>query len=310
MKCYVEPQEIGKVDAEGFEIIKKEGLEAWTGADAVLTPLPLPLLPPTLPIHLEQGACLVQIKRGHDFSSSIVDGRINHALAKMRPLTKSPAQRIILFQGEARANPHGDLLIDNRLVKTGYDRTLPFSTFQMEILKIAGRGGTFVQIERGDIGAWGMGAIKTLKEMQAESKEVFPNKPEKTVFVDDENPLQDVRLIPDAWVFLASLPGVGPKMVKTLVKEYGTNYAAMLTELTDPRLASPLSGIGKGKISAVRHALNLKPWEYLGAVNDLALMQELHGFDEYRCETCPRKGEDRMFPLGEGLAYCDQECQK
>lgn len=279
MKAYLEPQEVGRVTATGFEIISKPGLEAWTGADAIFTRIPLPLLPTTLDKHLEQGALVVQIKRGTDFSSSIIDGRINHALARMKTVVPHAAQRIILFQGYATSNDKGELLINNRLVNIGYERVMKYDTYAAEVLKIAGRGGTLVQLLDKDIGGWAQVGIKTMREMKQGEKIIFPDGKKREEFFDPENPLQDLRLIPDAWLFLAALPGVGPKMVTKLVATYGANYATMLEELTNPHLESAVGGIGKGKIMEIRRALNLRPWESIGAKVDQALFLQ-HCEDE------------------------------
>jgi len=75
-------------------------LESLSGGDALVSiaSLPPPSSEALLKLHLQSGAVLVQIKHGHDLSSSMGE-RLNTSLSRMHKAGAKPWQSILLFVG-------------------------------------------------------------------------------------------------------------------------------------------------------------------------------------------------------------------
>lgn len=308
-RIFYDPGEEGKLTLGNLPHAPAPNLEKWTGADFLLTPLALPVLPATLPKHAEEGAAFVQVKRGHDFSASITDGRINEALARVKQHTTYAVQRIILFIGTATPADDNALLIDHRRAHLDSTRIMPYDLYLSAITGIFGKGGTFHNIPNSTyLEMWCQATLDKITKMLKEPvREQYPSKLDKGVFITDDNPLQDIRLIPNIYKVFAEMDGIGPKLIQILRDTYGHNFPAWLEELTNPALDSALRGIGKGKIAGVRDMWGLKPWQGLGVVNFPQIMADYgdEAYDFYRCSECPNRGKAEKFPVGGNWVYCD-----
>lgn len=91
-------------------------LEAWTGADLMLTPLKVPVTDKTILRHVEKGAKLVQLKFGRDLTSSLGD-RLYGSLCRMQTTGARQGQCILMFVGTLGAQQGTGLAVVNGRVR-------------------------------------------------------------------------------------------------------------------------------------------------------------------------------------------------
>jgi hypothetical protein len=234
-----------------------ESLEEMTGADLMLTHLKLPVTPRLLSKHLESGALLVQIKRGHDLVSSIIDGRLLKSIATMRTLKARPWQCILLFVGMIWMQD-GKTVINGQPVHL--KTTEPYWAIKSALSRWGKRGGIVETVDRvAQIPEWVQMQERILIDMKEDPILKLYSKPD-TVFEPDD-PLQEVIYINDWRKTLLTLPGIGIKKVDALMEWAGdacTLWEALHFLSTQP-LAVQIPGIGKGTVESIRAWLGLKP---------------------------------------------------
>ena len=164
-------------------------LEEITGADFMLSPLPLPIAEGTIPLHLEVGAIMIQLKIGGDLFASL-GSRLNMSLAKMNQFKCQQWQRVLLSS------------IDTYHDENWYD------TFETVSRLWSLRGG--VAMLTTDIEQWIETTTNKMKDTNP--KIVYPVLPH-----------QDLLPIKDARITIATLPGIGVKTAEKLWKEFDGN---------------------------------------------------------------------------------------
>lgn len=235
-------------------------LEEWTGADLMISPLTLPVTKVLLNKHLERGAILVQIKRGHDLVASILDSRLNASLAKMHLAGARQSQCLLLFVGNL-FNADGKCVINGTEVKMYGER--PYWQVYAAMSKWWKRGGVVEQLPRFDMMAdWARMTERHLKEMLDDDHiQVFPD--DRFYLADANDPLQELELVTDWRRTLASIPGLGPKRIEALYKamQECSEYSVMsllqaLVWVTTYEFAKQ-AGIGAGLVDKVRHWIGI-----------------------------------------------------
>lgn len=253
-------------------------LEALTGADVMVS---TKRYPPNSEVlirkHIENGAVLIQIKRGSDLVHS-VGPRMNGSLAKMWEMGAVKAwQKVLLPVGIYRPDRNNDCIVgmamnnaDNPYINwtnTGVNHTVVMSAI---ISWIFGGGTAFPAslVSNDEIVAF----IRNLEKKLIE-KSKYPTKEilEIPDFPDDlpseDDPLQLPVRVKDGRRLLAALPGIGIKGANELWKHaQGVLWCAI--EIVTGSLIDieNVKGIGKKTLENNREFFGLMPGQVMRAV--------------------------------------------
>lgn len=198
-------------------------LESLCGADVCISTLGAPCHSEALlRVHLKSRCVLVQVKRREDFLSSIKDERINLAIAKMRPWTTDPSQRVIMSTGMFFPDlTTGDVMLTEPTLRDGKTSLWPrasnvpigYKAYASIRRRIAFRGATLLALTSND---------ELIPELKAMEKDLFylSGYPVKDLFFpehfpddppEEDDPLQQLRPVRDGRRVLAAFEGIGPK---------------------------------------------------------------------------------------------------
>lgn len=195
------------------------GLERNTGADLMVSPdgLPLPRNDKLLQLHIDNSAKLIQLKFGHDLPQSIVDGRLNEALARMQATGAMINQCCLLFVGLlGYDNTKGYATINGQL---SYGK-MPMKWIQVDaaISRWIDRGGSYHPLASGkQIPLRLAGIQKRVNEYHngKTSKKVWPIKLKQIEVIEPTNEYlkqwkvaQRIEVIDDLRPLLRQIPGV------------------------------------------------------------------------------------------------------
>lgn len=271
-------------------------LEEKSGADLMITPLSLPLVPATFEKHMKSGAILVQVKHGGDFTNSIGE-RLNTAIAKM--VECAPYchywQRLLIITGVFIPDYEtGKMLVGaignskNGKVwiiwkDSGKDIKAYYSSLRHWIF----RGGSVQQLANAnDLNEWLTDTEKDLKFiLDNPTKEVWPNNLTLYDPPMSDDPLQLPIRVTDFRVTLATFPGIGPVRANELWHTLGPNAANILCWLSDPGDAQ-VKGIGNETTKKIR--------EYLG-------LDECRLWLEPRGDVQPEFSKEQLEALNEAV---------
>ncbi len=223
----IDATEVKKVlTPPGTKTKKLTWLEELTGADVIVTVVDLPLTKRLLPDHLEQGAVLVQIKRGADLLSSI-GTRMKMSIAKMVKLTSHQWQRVLLPIGIYMPDrSSGKCLVatpmGNEKSPHFYHATPPkdWSAYQTALWRWRKRGGVVEPgvYTDGDLKRWFEREQVDLRSMLSEDKnQVWPDAPKLFSPAEKDDPLQELIPIKDWRIVAAAIPGIGPKRINDFI---------------------------------------------------------------------------------------------
>jgi hypothetical protein len=271
-------------------------LESTTGADVMVSPLSFPAGTPLLiKRHIIAGAILVQFKYLSDLTHSIIDERINTALARMIACgAKHQYQRVIMGVGFYIPDKRDGKVLTGKVmtqrdskVSMRWRRQEPvidYAALATVRRRIAMRGGTFLNLtclEEVPSELAGMErdvkflAKKPVKELLGIDASFPPDPPEP------DDPLQVPVEVKDGRCVLAAIKGIGPVKANALWNAIGEwnkqnrplnrgfveeNWEPTLLQLLswasfyDPSsLEIPkVSGWGKGTRRKVREQLGLE----------------------------------------------------
>lgn len=207
-------------------VITVPWLEAATGADALVSPLKIPLTQATLPLHLGEHAVLVQIKHGEDLLMS-AGYRANDSLARMLAITSAPWQRLLLPVGYFAPGGEDVCLIGTQ--RPSSDRNRPFitwtksrgswSTYLSILRRWSLRGGTVGSgcIDSDLLHGW-LHGLETDLSLLDPVKEFY-----QPVELDEAaGPLQDLHPVKDWRRLLSAFPGIGPAKIDALVETFAS----------------------------------------------------------------------------------------
>lgn len=232
-------------------------LEEMTGADLMVSPLDAPAVSEALiKTHLQQGAQLVQVKRGHDLVSSLGD-RLNMSLAKMHSIGAKQPQCVLLWTGIMTCTAQGQATLNKQ--NTG----MTYMAIQAGIEGWNDRGGVSTNLPRNSlIPDWCNMRVKRLKKYK-ENAHVIAWPPVPTLYEEAE--LQIIQPVKDARKTLVTLPNLGEERVNTLWAEFDGRAADIIIYLTMPLSKDTrIKGIGQGTIDKIREYLNIDPVYTLG----------------------------------------------
>ncbi len=247
MPIFLTPSEARKGTRLPQSVIKHSsltvGLEEWTGADLLLSPLTTPklewatsALPHQLALkrHCAAGE-LVQRKTGRDLASSV--GKLNYILDKMLRYCERPR---LLFIGELRRDKGGMAIID------GQDTNVRYNAVIGAIDSWQAHGGYYTQLSRDDcIVSWlNMRLAKLRGMLDGKEKMLLPRVVSRPL-ISGHNSYEAMAV-----GAFASCPEIGPKKGLQLIEHCGSIAWAMkyLSEMKP----GDLPGFGKVTIEAAR----------------------------------------------------------
>lgn len=260
---------IVKDPSEPYPFPTVPALEEATGADLIISPFPAPVAPGTLPLHVRNGALLVQVKRGLDLISS-VGNRLWESLARMRETGARQWQCVLLTTGVFLPDPrtgecivaeptlHPDGHVEWRYLTHPQPR--PYQAVESCLRHWTWYGGVVVQLPSNDVEGWARRTEARLLEKVGQSvKEIWPDPPE----FDD--PLVGLERVRDWRAILAAFPGIGPEKATALRKamqEAGARDSLIqaIIWITDGLAAKHVPGWGKVLQQRVREVLGLEEW--------------------------------------------------
>lgn len=255
-------------------------LEKLTGADAMISPAnDIAAVEGMLDVHICRGALLIQIKRSQDLISSFGD-RLNSSIAKMVTIAPKQWQRILLPVGRYACDKNELLMIGKEIERDDDQREYPFirwykphpsvhwKSYQTAIVEWIWRGGVVVETckNQRDFWLWIKNTEQKMMQAMKEEKLSWPGNPQMYDPPDKDDPLQDVKLVRDFRVTLATIPGIGISRANDIWEFYEHDPMACLVGLTDVNKpnATNISGIGISTIQRVREWLQLHTWANLG----------------------------------------------
>ena len=274
-------------------------LEEMAGADMVISPADdVPCAEGMMPVHVHRGALLIQIKRAQDLVSSF-GSRMNNAIAKMVQRAPKQWQRVLLPVGRYARGSDGLLLVGKDIPRDG---DVPFvkwykprpsvqwTSYQTAIAEWIWRGGVVIETckNQDDFWIWVANTEKKMKEaMQNPEKLSWPGNPQMYDPPDADDPLQEVKIIRDFRVTLATFPGIGEGRATDIWNYYKQNPLACLVGLTDldnPN-ATQISGIGPSTIERTRKWFGLASWARVGVdINPDVKMKKLEDIEEVKSD--------------------------
>lgn len=191
------------------------GLEKLTGADFVISSLPVKVQAGTLNWHLKDGTIFVQRKSGYDFLSF---DSLKHAISRVQKCNIPPWQFIFLLIGNYQEAKDGQLFVNKR---QPYGQTT-YKTYIKLKAKLRTRGASVDWIEsESQIEQWIEAQFDTIQDAKRDGKiETFSksSKPKE----ERDHIFQDAVEISEddpRHLLLAGLPGVGIKTVNN-IREY------------------------------------------------------------------------------------------
>ena len=207
---------------DGYKPI--DGLEDWTGGDVMISvaDLPMPVNKALARMHIKQGAIVVQIKHGHDLTSS-VGTRMNDALTKMQGIGCKPWQSVLLFVGFLSRGNDGEALVNNHKAHGGENKK--WHQVQSAIDFWMYRGGVYNTVNSVKLlSDWlSLQEAHLIKVMKSPEKVFFPETPVMYGGNGEFDPLQPLRKISDFRATLLTVPGLGVKRVNNLYQWMAMN---------------------------------------------------------------------------------------
>ena len=278
----------------GMEFETLPWLESVTGADMIISAFDdMPMIPATLPYHLESGKCvLVQIKWGADLLSSISQ-RLNDSISKMVEIAPKTYQRILLPVGYYFRSPIDEKVLIGERKDTQekpfilWQKSYPahsWKAFQTAMRRWALRGGVVVNTVKDEVDFWqwidgmsiDLAELHQLADAYPVQKKLYHN-PETGELSDtydvEADPFQIIKPVNDARMMIAAIPGFGATMVNRLSagiakkqgKSDGIATGAEMIEFICKRsdMRFKIAGLGDKRLDDAKAWLGLEPNEVL-----------------------------------------------
>ncbi len=278
---YIDPSETRSsskalflLDAFGDDIQPME-IEGDTGADIMISPndLPHPATPFLLEKHVKEGSTLAQLKFGHDFVSSVIDGRVKESQSRMKLIGAAPWQRGLLCIGDYESwGPQNELFVDfEPAFNKGGFTYIQFLAAKAMWIK---RGGFVEIVKLKDLADWIRVQQAAVNKVKEEPQRIFY--PQSPVLYEEELPefdnedtaekewqaAQNLTMVTDWRNLLNTLPGIADKKIRAIIKYMEDNdkdrnwYNFM--ELLENGKLTKVAGIGNGIASKIKRYLENK----------------------------------------------------
>lgn len=268
MPILIDPDEL-KTSSKfpAIETIANPGLEALTGADFVVSKLPIQVVAETLQHHIDDKSLFVQRKHGYDILS--FDG-LKSSISRMKQCQIPQQQSILLFIGKDEPETIQDIDTDKILVN-GQE---PYaSTTYKTFLKVKAlwryRGGVVDWIPYPEVlEHWIQAQSEALQDIQEQGKREIYNTQYPQWNDDIWQEIEEVKKDDWRYTLVAGLDGFGPKLATNLrqylIDEgYGSTLYTALKVLTDldesGKPVHSIKGWGKGRRDKLRLMLDLIP---------------------------------------------------
>lgn len=198
-----------------ISILKCRGLEKLTGADFVISSLPVKVQAATLDWHLEDGTIFVQRKSGYDFLSF---DSLKKAISRVQKHDIPPWQFVFLLIGNYQEAKDGRLFVG----KSQPHGQTTYKTYIKLKAKLRTRGASLDWIEtEQQLEKWIIAQFETIDEAKLNKKVEIFSKSEKPKEERDHIFQDAIEIGEGDWryLFLAGVPGVGIKTVNS-IREY------------------------------------------------------------------------------------------
>lgn len=193
--------------------IEVDELESLTGADIMISmaKIPKPFNQHLVRAHLNEGAILVQVKHGHDLTSSL-GNRLSESLWRMKQLEALPYQSVLLFVGYLTSTVEGLAKINNQL-SYGDKKNITYKQVLAAINMWILRGGSYHNIYQDRLMEEFFEILEShiVKLSQRGIKKYWPEKPS---YYDP----QKLEKIDDFRATLKCCDGLGEKRINELYK--------------------------------------------------------------------------------------------
>jgi hypothetical protein len=246
-------------------------LEALTGADVMISPdgLPFPRNDEMILLHIRAGAKLIQVKFGHDLPGSIIDSRLNEALARMQDCGAHPWQCLLLFVGTIGCDYTSAKVTINGQLTYG-KKQMTWYQVDCAIDRWIDRGGSFNPLADGRlIPVRFIGIQNRVNEYQQKQTKTIMVKPAKfEEVIDPVNShlkrwgiAQKIVVINDFRQTICAIPGVriGQEKANAIYDYMESNnvhmsFSGFLSIVDDGSIVN-VPGIGEGLLNAIKNGL-------------------------------------------------------
>lgn len=241
-----------------------ENLEAWSGADVMVSRLAMPCTTHALfKRHVLEGALLMQVKRGEDLAASATNDRLVESIARMRECTRRIPQHWLVFVGTLGCNDEGSALINGHRTRL----SLSYATIDGAICDWIARGGVYYNVPKESmLPMWVASMERRLAKYDAQAYRYAlstPDYPDELPNADD--PLQLPIRVRDARRVLVGFTGLGVETVNKVWEFCGHDFKSALAFLTDANSVGKLEGIGPKTIASIRRQCGLEEGDgYIG----------------------------------------------
>jgi len=239
----IDPTEARSNSALPLETISKAvivpGLEEFTGADFLISPLDAPplteitdslLSQAKLRTHCEAGL-LGQRKSGFDVINFIKDH--HYILPKMREWT--PNNAWILLSGTFTSNNEGDLIVNGQVAMFEGNRPWSYYGLRNSLRSWQLEGGYWDEVSRDSLLTLWMANMHTkLHESLNGPRVLSPRKPSQDVIVMGGGNTPEERQLAYCLIFLQTLPGIGPTMAQAIATYCDGKAKRAMEFITDP----------------------------------------------------------------------------
>ncbi len=253
------------------------GLEALTGADIMISAagMPTPRDDDMILSHIANGAKLIQVKFGHDLSSSIADDRLKIAQDRMLKTGAYPWQCMLLFVGIIREGKEGSVEINGQ--QTYNKRPMLWWGLDQAINYWIDRGGCYYPIYSGFLIQKHLENTQQRLNMytneEFRTRHVLPKPPIFHKETESEHPVlrkwkvgQKLEIIDDLRRLLCAIPSarIGQDKANSIfdymeLTEIRQDFSGFLSMLEQDETGKceleKVKGIGKGLSSAIRWGL-------------------------------------------------------
>lgn len=279
MPILIDPDELKTTSKfPNIPTIENAGLETLTGADFVISPLPILVTRETLQTHITGKSLFVQRKHGYDILSF---DNLKSSIARMKECGIPQQQCILLFIGKDEPQTIQNIDTDQITIngQEPYGET-SYKTFLKVKALWRYRGGAVDWIPYPEVlEHWIEAQSEALQDIQEQGKrEIYNTQYPQWEQDDIWQDIEEVKKSDWRYTLVAGLDGFGPKLA-TNVKEYlisegygSTLYTALkcLTDLDeDGKPVHSIKGWGKKSREKLRIMLDLPPGYNL-YVSDMA----------------------------------------